>query len=80
MAIVGIEFENSANGLDGPGGVQGREHQVTGLGSFHAGLHGFAVTNLTQENDVRGFTQNVLEALAIGVDVAADFLLGHKTG
>ena len=80
MAFPRIEFENPADGFDGAGGMQGGEHQVAGLGGFHAGFHGFAVANFPEQDDVGCFTEDVLEALAVGVDVAADFLLGDDAG
>ncbi len=56
--------------------MEGGEHKVTGLGCFHAGLHGLAIANLTKEDDVGGFPQDILEALLVVEDIPADFLLG----
>ena len=38
-------------------GVQGSQAQVTRLGESDGVLHGFAITHLSNENDIRGLTQ-----------------------
>ena len=50
--------------------------EVTGLSGFHAGFHGLAIPDFPEKNDVGCLTQDVLEALAVGMHVAPDLLLG----
>lgn len=50
------------------------------LSGLEAGVHGFSVTNLPEEDDVWSLTENVFESLFVVCYVAADFLLGDDTG
>ena len=56
-------------------GVQGREHEVTGLGRGQRGLDRLEVTHLTDEDDVRVLTQDVAQGLGEGLRVLPDLTL-----
>ena len=80
VAFLRVKFENPTYRFDGTGGVKGGEDQVAGLCGFHAGFHRLTITDFSEENDVRCLPQHILEALAVGVDIAAHFLLGDDAG
>ena len=61
--------------LAAAGGVDGAEDQVAGLGGVDAGLEGFAVAHLADQDDVGVLADRVLEGrLPVG-DVEADLAL-----
>ena len=49
--------------------MQGGEHQVAGLGELDGVLHGVAIANLADENDVGGLAQRVAQRGQPGVGV-----------
>jgi hypothetical protein len=56
------------------------EHQMAGLCGFHAGFHRLTIPDFPEKDDVGGLAQDILQALAVGVKVAPDLLLGDDAG
>ena len=71
--LVGEEVDDAVERLVRAVGVQRGEHQVAGLGELDAVLHGLAVADLADEDDVRRLAQRVLERAVPRIGVHADF-------
>src|SRR5215472_3466224 len=70
-ALVREEIDDAVERLVGAVGVQRREHQVAGLGELDAVLHGVAVADLTDQDDIRRLAQGVLEGVGPRLGVYA---------
>src|SRR5487761_110160 len=75
-ALVGEEVDDAVQRLVGVVGVQRREHQVPGLGELNAVLHGLAVADLADQDDIRRLAKSVLERGVPRVGVDADLAVG----
>ena len=71
----GIEGQNTIDRLRRVGGVQRREHQVTGLGRLERGVQRIDVSNLTDEQDVRILSQHAPQRLRKAVGIGAHLAL-----
>ena len=79
-ALVGKKVDDAVERLVGAVGVQGRQHQVPGLGELDAVLHRLAITDLTDEDHIRRLTQGVLERVVPRFGVHADLAVrDHAT-
>ena len=63
----GEEVDDAVDGLGGVGRVQGRQHQVAGLGRGKGGPDGLGVAHLADQDDVGVLAQHP----AHGLDVVA---------
>ena len=71
--LVGEEVDDAVERLVGAVGVQRRQHEVARLGELDAVLHGLAVADFADEDDVRRLAQGVLERVMPRFGVHADF-------
>ena len=67
--------DDAVDRLGGVLGVQGREHEVTGLGGGERRGDGLGVAHLTDEDNVRVLAQHVAERLGERLRVGTDFAL-----
>ena len=64
--LLGEEVDDAVQRLVGAVGVQCRQAQMTRLRELDAVLHRFAVTNLTDQDNIRCLSQRVLECRVPG--------------
>src|SRR5882672_10602769 len=76
--LLGKEVDDAIQRLVGAVRVQRREAQVAGLGEGDRVLHGLAVADLADEDDVRRLAQRVLEGGRPGHRVDAHLALGDE--
>src|SRR5256712_580417 len=76
LLLLRIEHPDDAvDGLAGVHRVHGAQHEVAGLGRFHAQLGRLAVAHLADEDDLRRLTERGAKAVGGGVEVAAQLPL-----
>ncbi len=76
LLLVREDAEDALDGLDGVGRVQGREHEMAGLGGRQGGGDGLQVAHLADDHDVGVLPEDVRQRLAerrrVGVDLLLD--------
>lgn len=55
--------------------MQGRQHQVPGIGKRQGMLHGFAVTDFTDQHHIRRLTQGIFQRRVKTASIDADLSL-----
>jgi hypothetical protein len=74
-ALFREEVDDAVERLVGAVGVQGRQHEVAGLGELDAVLHGLAVADLADQDHVRRLAQRVLQRGVPVLGIHAHFAL-----
>ncbi len=75
---TGEDVDDPVYGLGRRRGVQGAEHQVTGLGRGHGQTNGFQIAHLAHQYDVRVFPQRRAQGVAEALGVAVHFPLVYQ--
>ena len=75
MLIRREEIDDALHGLLRIDGVQGREHQMAGLGRVDGGAHRLDIAHFTDEDDVGRFTHGVSQRRFEVAGVDADLAL-----
>ena len=70
-----VDVDDPVDGLLRRAGVQGREHQVTGLGGGQRHRDGLQVAHLADQDDVRVLPQHVPQGVGEGLGVLAHLAL-----
>ena len=76
-ALFGEEVDDAVKRLVGVVGVQRGETEVARFGERQGVVHGFAVANLADEDDIRRLTQGVFQRGKPVFGIHADFALGN---
>ncbi len=80
LLVGGEEIHDALDGFWGVDGVEGRDDKVAGFGGGHGDLHGFAVAELANDDDVWVLAHALAEAFCEGFGVASDLALFDEGG
>ena len=77
LLVLGEEAEDAVDGLAGIDGVQGGVDDVAGLGGGEGDLHGLAVADFADEDDLGRLAQGGAQAGGELREIAAELALGE---
>ena len=79
FALFRKEIDDTVKRLVGTVGMQCPHGEVAGLGERNRMLHGFPMADFSDQNNVRGLAQRVVQGALPRIGVDADFALRNHT-